>query len=119
MDLELPPLGEVILCKSDSTYQIGYFYTREGVKGFRNIFTVDNQYWFTSMTVHKEWKHIPKFTSIEKKPIPIGRIVVVKYKDEDDENTCFKSFAGIVGYKNTHCNGNKIIGWIEYEKLKE
>jgi len=121
VELELPPLGQLILVKMENgDCQIGFFYTLEGEKEFKPICSIEGSVNYCDLKEIKEWKHIPSLHSLKDKPLPIGQCVIVKYKGED-EGDCpsFNPYIGLLECKNTHYGSNKIIGWIEVDELKK
>jgi len=119
IDLELPPLGKLItgLNEEQKVFSIGFFYELDGKRDYKNIFDIDTSGWFhTSISIDK-WKVLPIFKSVEEMPIPIGKAVIVQYRDEESDDIKFSFYVAVEDHRNNYYHKQKIIGWIEKKDL--
>jgi len=125
MELELPPLGEVLVCMDGYEHiHLGYFYLSNGKREFQLTAFIMRGFdlgccMSTDYTrLPKKWAELPEFKLLEKEQPPTGIEVLI---------SCFKD--GVKNYikgvnlkdtdLNTRCPDAVVDSWIELEAFKE
>jgi len=113
IDLELPPLGEILMIEDVTQKKtFGYFYLEENKKEFHSL--LSNDYIKTENILY--WAYLPKFNLIKETKSPIGIMVIMSYINKNGNRLYYKG----INVKNylPNFDGCEADSWIELEKLQ-
>jgi len=128
IELELPPLGEIVVVKEEKGKVIGEFYLDgDKKKQFHKRCNLQD-YWVSVNSIEGsfKWGHLPKFKSVEKELPPTGIDVLVGCSSFDENVlNCFNISHFIKGqkreyaYKNTSKKEIPLDSWLPLEAFNE
>lgn len=138
IDLELPPLGEVIVAKgAQETTVLGYFYLKGEKRSFQRMFTLPNynnvaevddilrygSAFITDETNFIKWAKMPKLKTLKKVRPPIGTEVLLSSVSKHGRGYCvgtnLKDY--VLEDRINDMNDKKVTidSWLEIETFKE
>ncbi len=139
IDLELPPLGEVLVAKAlQGTTVLGYYYLKGEKRAFHTMFTLPNYNYVASQddpilfnTINYDynpsefikWAKIPKLKTLKKERPPIGTEVLLSFISKHCRGYCLgTNLKDYVLEDRINDIGDKkviIDSWLELEEFKE
>lgn len=130
INLELPPVGELLVTTSEGRgYYVGYFLKNNDKKrlffelAFFDLSKKNLDRFFLGIETEK-WAPLPKFKSVKDDPPPVGEIVLFKLSDEKiEEDTDIREHAFSMGCllkgQKKYVNEVQYDEWIEMNVFQE